>query len=354
MTRRVLCALVALIVGGLLAVAPAYAEVRHVHQGESIQGAIDAAQPGDEVIVHHGTYRESLLIAKDRISLIGKHARLLPPASSDSPCGQDGTFPGICVVGEGNFDTGEISHYASRVRIAGFTVKGFGGEAGIFAFGTDRLLVTRSRLIDDGDYGVFALVSKRPHLIRNLASGNQEAGFYVGDSPDAKSVLRHNVAFGNGEGILLRNTTLGKVSGNLLAGNCAGIIVLADAPGPAGGFLITHNALVRNNKACPGNEEEGEPGLSGLGIGLAGAHDTSVVRNLVKGNRPSGQSFISGGIAVAQGFGGTEPQNDLIRRNRLFGNEPNDLVSDGTGTVSFSKNRCETSDPAGLCGSGPG
>jgi nucleotide-binding universal stress UspA family protein len=87
---------------------------------------------------------------------------------------------------------------------------------------------------------------------------------------------------------------------------------------------------------------------------LLGAFGTSVSHNLVLGNQPSGDSFVSGGIAVVQGAGGTDPQNDVVSHNKASDNVPNDLFWDGRGTVAFEKNHCATSDPAGLCTGGGG
>jgi nitrous oxidase accessory protein NosD len=257
-------------------------------------------------------------------------------------------------VGEGNPQTGDISDYASRVRIKGFTIEEFSG-AGIFAFGSELLRVTQDKLLDNGGYGVFALSSKRPHYVHNLSSGNSAPGLYVGDSPEADVVVRHNRSIENsGEGILLRNAVGGKVSQNRLIGNCAGLLAVADAPGPAGNFQIDHNRVLQNNNACPGEPEEDEPPISGLGIAVLGAFDTGVSHNKVGGNQPTGDSFVSGGIAVAEGPAGTDPQNNVVGHNKAFDNVPNDVFWDGSGTVAFKKNHCATSDPDGLCTGGGG
>src|SRR4051812_28850694 len=116
--RRVLCALAAIVLAGLLVNASAYAAVRHVHEGESIQAALDASDPGDTVIVHRGTYRESLQIDKDGIRLRGKHALLLEPASpAHTVCADFEPVTGICVVGDLNPDTGEVSDYVTGVKV---------------------------------------------------------------------------------------------------------------------------------------------------------------------------------------------------------------------------------------------
>jgi nitrous oxidase accessory protein NosD len=95
--------------GGVLTVGP----------GESIQAAVNAADPGDTVTVLPGTYRQSVVIRKDNIRLVGVRATLRPPARNTSPCGPSG----ICILGRVDFDTGEVARYVSNVTVSGFTVQ---------------------------------------------------------------------------------------------------------------------------------------------------------------------------------------------------------------------------------------
>jgi pectin methylesterase-like acyl-CoA thioesterase len=62
-----------------------------VHPGDSIQAAVDAARPYTRILVLPGTYRESVTITKDGITLDAKDATLLPPANPvGGPCDQGG------------------------------------------------------------------------------------------------------------------------------------------------------------------------------------------------------------------------------------------------------------------------
>jgi hypothetical protein len=52
-------------------------------------------------------------------------------------------------------------------------------------------------------------------------------------------------------------------------------------------------------------------------------------------------------------FGGSDPVDVRVKGNVSTGNQPADLVWDGSGTnITFQNNSCETSDPADLCGKG--
>jgi nitrous oxidase accessory protein NosD len=324
-------AAVAVVCGALALAGPAAARIRTVEPGHSIQAAIDRSKPGDTVRVKHGGYAESLQITTDRLKLRGENVTLTQPdAPADTACG-------IC-----------ISH-ARGVHVSGFRVRGFGGD-GVFILGARRTVLRGNKLVHNGGYGSFADASRGTRYVANIARHNGDAGLYVGDSPKANATIRNNVSAGNSDaGILLRNAIGGRVRDNLLGGNCAGLVVLADAPGPAGRFKIERNGVIANNRACPADEEDGAPAISGIGIGLFGARGTTVRDNTVSRNRDGNPSFVSGGIVVTKGLEGAEPQNDLVEGNRLARNSPFDVDWDGSGTVRFNGNTCARSQPSGLC-----
>lgn len=325
-----------------------------VEPGESIQAAVDAASPGDTIRVEPGVYREAVVITTDDLRLEGKGAVVEPPESSEpTPCDDpEGTEAGngFCVLGVVDFETGEVSDPVEDVTIRGFTVRGFPGN-GILALGALDAEFAHNVAEDNHEYGIAAFVSSGTRILSNRTSGSEEAGIYVGDSPDANVTVRGNETFDNLFGIFLRNAEGGSVAFNRAHGNCLGILVLGDAPGPAGEFSLTANAVRDNTRVCPAGEEA--PPLSGVGIALVGAHDNSIRFNLITGNRPAGPTAFSGGVVVVSGIGeegptGTPSTGNRVVGNLVLGNDP-DLFWDEQGDNEFAANICRTSSPDDLC-----
>ena len=330
---------------------PASASTTHVvHPGQSIQAAIDRADPGDTIRLRPGTYRENLEIVENGITLLGYGATLKPPSKPTvNFCDDEGAVTGICIHGELDAEFNP-TRFVRNITIKGLKVEGFSGT-GVFAAASDNFKAQEAEFADNGGYGVFALVSKNMKYLGNKAHGNAEAGFYIGFSPQANALVQGNRAWANLEGLLFGHAQHGLVTGNTFKDNCAGIIVLnAGALGPGGrvgNVVITQNQVIQNNRSCTAED----PPISGLGIGLAGAVGNEVRNNDVRGNRPSGPSVLSGGIALfdTTPLGGASPNNNHIAINRLNFNQPVDIDGQaGTGNV-FRDNRCTTSAPPGLC-----
>src|SRR5215217_3741273 len=101
-----------------------------VGPGESIQKAINAADPGDTIVVR-GVHREDVVIPKNGIKLRGDDAVIEAPtrAKADSPCSKTFGTEAICVFGDVNIENGKLTGpRVSDVSVSGFTIRGFKSE----------------------------------------------------------------------------------------------------------------------------------------------------------------------------------------------------------------------------------
>src|SRR5215207_9671482 len=138
------------------AIGSAQAANKVVGPGESIQKAINAADPGDTIVVR-GLHHEDVAIRKDGIKLRGDDAVIKPPAKADSPCSRAFGLEAICVLGEVNLDTFEVKKRVKDVSVSGFTIRGFKEEGFLFSIdltGTRDATVTGNRTVDNVAGGV--------------------------------------------------------------------------------------------------------------------------------------------------------------------------------------------------------
>jgi nitrous oxidase accessory protein NosD len=352
---------IALALGTMIGLAPAasahgwwhHSSTQVVHPGESIQAAIDAVGSGGTVYVKYGTYHEHLVITHG-VTLVSFGATLAPPASDGppSPCSFGGpNSDGVCIAGDFTADDmGNITvnNFVRGVTIAGLTVAGFGGSGIMQVAGAGTTFVYNAAT-DNGGYGIAAFDSTRTTAALNVARNSEEAGFYFGDSHPAKVWAAGNVSTGNGFGFFVRNAENLKLVDNVMKGNCIGVLVLADSPGPAGSALIAGNSIRQNTKACPASDEG--PPTSGMGVAIAGGHDVTVTHNRITGNVPGGDTFASGGVVVITlPGGGTAPMNNHVQGNLIAKNQ-SDITWDGTGSGNvFKPNLCQdNTTSSGLC-----
>ena len=336
----------------LVSPASARAATHVVNPGQSIQAAVDAASPGDTVLVKAGTYRESVTIHTNGLTLKARGSvTLQPPQSGAGECYGAGPHVGICVIPASG------SYYRVRdVTITGFRIVGFGGS-GIFGYRTRNLKVSDVVAINNAGYGVASFDGIGTEFTGNSVTGSHDAGIYVGDSLDANAVVAHNRSWGNALGILVRHSQKVIVSNNASWGNCIGVLLLADGQaGGSGQTAVLNNVVSANNEVCPNFGGGFLPDLGGGGIVLAGSQHNFVLQNLVTDNR--GDTLFSGGIVLiatprANADGTFDASsNNLVFSNGLRGNGPADIVKDDASSSNFIQgNRCSTSVPNGLCGS---
>ncbi len=162
-----------LVVGSLVWSGVASAHGIVVKPGQSIQAAVDAAAPGDAIVVRGGTYQESVVITKDRLRLDGHGARIEPPDPDvASPCA-DPAHPeetiGICVFGD-IFSDPAHPDFTEDVDVEGFRVSGF--DAGIVTVGAREAELERNRAVDNHAFGFVSVLSEETRITRNVAARN--------------------------------------------------------------------------------------------------------------------------------------------------------------------------------------
>lgn len=315
-----------------------------VHPGQSIQAAVNRADPGDTVLIMPGHYRQSVLVAKNNLRIRGSGAGvggtvIEPAATPHGVCATE-LKSGICV-----FDP-RHERTIVRARVDNVLVRNFEGD-GVVGVGTRGLIVNNVMALNNARYGVTRFDSTGGQFINNSATGSGDAGIYIGDSPDAHLFIAGNDVWNNGFGILVRNAQHVSIEYNDVHDNCIGIFVWW-LPGVAGESDIRFNTARHNNKFCLGADEVGF-NYSGSGIALSGAHGVLVDDNSVLNNR--GHTPLSGGIVVlsATAAGGPASTGNAIRQNSAFKNSPADLINRSGGTNSFRGNFCSRSVPDGLC-----
>ncbi|WP_406063758.1 right-handed parallel beta-helix repeat-containing protein [Streptomyces sp. NBC_01077] len=354
MTRRQIAYLactVTLVVSGMGAAAPT-ADHRTVHRvkpGESIQQAVDAAKPGDTVVLSPGTYRESVRITTSNLTLRGSTVfpTVLVPgkAAADDVCAKAGH--GICV-------TGTDSSPVEGVTVRSLTLRSF-TKNGLWASQTDRLKVHRVTAEKNGNWGIALERSVRSVLTHNVARDNADAGLFVSNTTDTEAgavdtkgtVISHNRISGNRIGVTVRRLRNLTVERNEATGNCAAVFVVGDESTPrAGAMSLRRNNIHANNKHCPKTPRL--PFLQGSGIVLTGAEETLVAENRIVDN--VGASPLSGGIVLFKSFVGALNERNEIRDNVVLRNGSADLANRDTGKGNtFRGNTCGVSEPAGMC-----
>jgi parallel beta-helix repeat protein len=354
-----ICLLGALVAVVLLAATQtrgsAQAADKVVGPGESIQKAINAADPGDTIVVR-GVHHEDVAISKNGIKLRGDDAVIKPPAKADSPCAPEA----ICILGDMNFQTGEITGpRVSDVSVSGFTIRDFQEALSIDVLHARNATVAGNRAIGiAGGIGITAS-SINTTVANNDVIGNPNSstsGIAVEFSSNttlAKNVVR-NIPVGEnaiGVGHGATNTT---IEGNDLVGNWVGAYVV-DAPGTKilsndmsrFGIVGTYLAGRKSaNAKMVGNHISGGP----WGIYVQDALSGSIVGNQVHDNC-AGMFFDeafgpTGGLEVK---GNTVTDNTRSCRGPKFGRKFSGIgiALLGTSGMEVTGNRISGNVPSG-------
>src|SRR5215217_7416012 len=225
------------------AIGSAQAANKVVGPGESIQKAINAAHPGDTIIVR-GVHREDVFIGKNGIKLRGEGDAVIeapPRAKADSPCSKANGPTAICVLGDFNFETGEVNKRVRDVSVSGFTFRGFK---------------------DKDAFMIDVYAARNATIVGNRITGNVANGIVFGRS--VNTTIAKNHLIGSPEpaehGILVSLSSGTKIVNNVVRSYVFGINVEEE----------------NTNTTVAGNDSIGN---SVTGIGVFGSTDTKILSN---------------------------------------------------------------------------
>jgi plastocyanin len=257
----------------------------------TIQLAVDAASPGDLILVEPGTYREAVRVTTPYLTIRGTDRNR--------------------VILDGGFELPNGVHVleADGVTIENMTARHYLLN-GFYWIGVRGYRGSYLTAYNNGDYGIYAFDSVHGQLDHSYASGHPDSGFYIGQCDPCHALVTDVLAEHNALGWSGTNA-----SGDLVIArsewrnNMAGIVpntLDSELLPPQHGQTIVGNWVHDNgNRRAPA--KPGTYPAFGVGIVVAGGLDNVVARNLVEGHPSYGIAvlpnldrnlWVAGGNAV--------------------------------------------------------
>ncbi len=239
-----------------------------VYSGGVIQAAINAASPGETVVVHAGTYTESITL-RSGINVKGDNAGLVtlrPPTHPGvliTGC-SDTEFSGFTVTpAVGSSATTGIQVSGGSPLVKNNLVTGF-SQYGLYLYDCTAI-VCGNRIQNNGDsgnayldYGILSFSSK-PLISNNLITGN-ECGCLISSHFSDGAQFINNTVVGNSIEGLSCSSSNPVVKNNIVTGNPVGIIAEYSNATP----VLTYNNVWNNSSS---NYSAQNTGVINVGIG---------------------------------------------------------------------------------------
>ena len=304
------------------------ATVRVPEDHPTIQEAVNAANPGDLVLIGPGTYHEAIEVLKPGLVLRGSDRNNV-------------------VIDAGFQSENVIDVYADGVAVENLTVMN-GTANGIYWSGIRGFRASYVTAIDNGDYGIYAFDSSDGIFEHSYASGSPDSGFYIGQCDPCQAVIEDVIAEWNGLGYSGTNASSELfIINSVWRYNTAGVVpntLDSELLPPFHGVTIAGNLIHDNdNRDAPMKDAQ----WSGLGNGiiLAGGNSSLVVRNRVV-------NHLVNGIAVTPNLDTNfwTSSFNRVQGNVVEGSGRADLALAGPSGPGncFAANEVATTLPVGL------
>ena len=191
----------------------------------TIQGAVDAANPGDNIIVRDGTYTENIDVNKDHLTIRSEN-------------GADVTIVQAAIAGDHVFEV-----KSDYLDISGFTIKKATGtwSAGIYLDSASYCEISNNKLWDNG-YGIATRTywPAENNIITHNICENNDRGIFISYSSGSNSIIQ-NECRQNNVGIFVAggNNTL---TSNTVENNTRGLLLYYSN----GNNTLTNNIMLGN------------------------------------------------------------------------------------------------------------
>ncbi|HLT95770.1 MAG TPA: right-handed parallel beta-helix repeat-containing protein [Acidimicrobiia bacterium] len=294
----------------------------------TIQAAVDAAGPGDLVLIAPGVYREEVQVSTPGITIRGEDRNE------------------VVIDGEFVRDNGIIV-FSDGVAVENLTLRN-ALQNGVIWTGVRGYRGSYLTAIDNQDYGIYAFDSGDGLLEHSYASGSPDAGFYIGQCDPCQAVITDSISEWNGLGYSGTNS-----SGDLYLidsvwrYNVAGIV-----PNTLDTELLPpfHDVTIAGNLIHDNGNPEAPSFTSqwsgfGNGVILAGGNDSLVTKNRIV-NHPANGIAITPNLSRNFWMSG----GNRIIDNVVAGSGRADLALAGPASTGncFEGNDFESSLPVGL------
>lgn len=282
--------------GAVHAAGPAAAYPLAIGEVSPAQAALNAAAPGDTILLGTGVYRESLKVRTNALRIRGVDRNAVE-------------FDGSPVGSQGNLEIAFDISGPENVVVENLTIHNY-SDHGVFFNHVKGYWARYVTAYNMGLYGVFAFDSRCGQFDRSYGSGNADSAFYIGQCFPCDATIADVVAERNALGYSGTNAGGGlTIRDSVWSDNALGIVPNSldseDRP-PQRGLTIRNNVITNNNnKLAPGVGLTGS--FWGSGIAIAGGQSNEVYGNVVTDHGlagivlvplPSDNVWIPGGNTI--------------------------------------------------------